>query len=247
MPLTRRRRSIVAGMRRGAGPLVLLALTASLALGSVPARAAPAPVSRFPASGELLRPTVARVAPRQRAGIVARMPRYRRDGQFEVVLALAARRDARGDWWYHVSVPGAPNGRRGWIPEAAADVRPVANRVVVHRGARQLEVRRVRDGKLLLRTTVAVGRPGAETPLGRDFYVTSAFVPTDPFFGSFALETSAYARVSDWPTHVVGIHGTSLPELLGQAVSHGCVRVAKKAAARLRRLAPLGTPVDILR
>jgi lipoprotein-anchoring transpeptidase ErfK/SrfK len=94
---------------------------------------------------------------------------------------------------------------------------------------------------------VAVGRPGAETPLGRDFYVLSAFVPTDPFFGSFALETSAYARVTDWPTNVVGIHGTSLPQLLGQAVSHGCIRVANDAAVRLRRLAPLGTPIDIVR
>ena len=239
-------RSIVRAMRRGAGTLALLALTAALALGQGGAGAAPAPVTRFPAAGELLRSTVARVAPSPTAAVVAPMPRYRRDAQFEIVLAVAARRDARGDWWYRVSLPGAPNGRRGWIPAEAADVRPVANRIVVHRGARRLEVRRVRDGKLLLRTTAAVGRPGARTPLGRDFYVTSAFVPTDPFFGSFALETSAYARVSDWPTHVVGIHGTSLPQLLGQAVSHGCVRVANGAAARLRVLAPLGTPIDVV-
>ena len=88
---------------------------------------------------------------------------------------------------------------------------------------------------------------GSATPLGRDFYVQSAFVPTDPFFGSFALETTAYARVSDWPTSVVGIHGTNQPEFLGEAVSHGCVRVANDVAARLRRLAPLGTPIDIVR
>ena len=56
----------------------------------------------------------------------------------------------------------------------------------------------------------------------------SAFVPTDPFYGVFALETSAYARVTDWPSDVVGIHGTNRPELLGQAVSHGCIRVAER-------------------
>ena len=104
----------------------------------------------------------------------------------------------------------------------------------------------MRDGRVLLRAIVAVGRPGAETPLGRDFYVASAFVPTDPFYGSFALETSAYARVTDWPTHVVGIHGTNQPQLLGQAVSHGCIRVANGVARRLRRLAPLGTPIAIV-
>ena len=98
----------------------------------------------------------------------------------------------------------------------------------------------------MLRSTAAVGAAGSETPRGRAFYVQSAFVPTDPFYGSFALETSAFARVTDWPTSVVGIHGTSLPWLLGQAVSHGCVRVSNATATRLRRLAPLGTPIDIV-
>jgi lipoprotein-anchoring transpeptidase ErfK/SrfK len=121
------------------------------------------------------------------------------------------------------------------------------NRIVVRLGARRLEVRRIRDGRLLLRTVAAVGAAGSATPRGRDFYVQSAFFPSDPFFGAFALETTAFARVTDWPTNVVGIHGTNRPELLGQAVSHGCIRVDNEAAARLRRLAPLGTPIDILR
>jgi lipoprotein-anchoring transpeptidase ErfK/SrfK len=117
----------------------------------------------------------------------------------------------------------------------------------VRLGARRLEVRRVRGGRLLLRSVVAIGAPGSATPVGRDFYVESAFVPTDPFYGAFALETSAFARVSDWPTNVVGIHGTDMPELLGQAVSHGCIRVSNDVARRLERLAPLGTPIDVLR
>jgi lipoprotein-anchoring transpeptidase ErfK/SrfK len=52
--------------------------------------------------------------------------------------------------------------------------------------------------------------------------------------------------VSDWPGGgVVGIHGTSMPQLLGQAVSHGCVRVANVTAVKLKRYAPLGTPISI--
>jgi lipoprotein-anchoring transpeptidase ErfK/SrfK len=126
------------------------------------------------------------------------------------------------------------------------EVRPVVNRIVVRLATRRLEVRRVRDGRVLLRAVAAVGAAGSETPRGQSFYVQSAFVPTDPFYGTFALETSAYARVTDWPSDVVGIHGTNQPELLGQAVSHGCIRVANDVAARLRRLAPLGTPIDIV-
>jgi lipoprotein-anchoring transpeptidase ErfK/SrfK len=34
--------------------------------------------------------------------------------------------------------------------------------------------------------------------------------------------------------------------LLGQAVSHGCVRVSNATAALLRRWAPLGTPISIV-
>ena len=233
--------------RRAIASVAAIALAAAFASAVAAAGGAAGPTTAFPAAGELVRSTVARTAPRPDAPIATRMPRYRPDAQFAIVLALAARRGADGEWWYRVSLPGRPNGRRGWIPADAAALHPVTNRIVVHRAARQLEVRRVRDAKVLLRTMVAVGRPGAETPLGRDFYVASAFVPTDPFYGSFALETSAYARVTDWPTHVVGIHGTNQPELLGQAVSHGCIRVANGVARRLRRLAPLGTPIDILR
>jgi lipoprotein-anchoring transpeptidase ErfK/SrfK len=44
---------------------------------------------------------------------------------------------------------------------------------------------------------------------------------------------------------VVGIHGTNEPQLLGQAVSHGCVRVSNTTARALKRFAPLGTPIWI--
>jgi lipoprotein-anchoring transpeptidase ErfK/SrfK len=233
--------------RRAIASVAAIALAAAFASAVAAAGGAAGPTTAFPAAGELVRSTVARTAPRPDAPIAARMPRFRPDAQFAIVLALTARRGVDGDWWYRVSLPGRPNGNRGWIPADAAAVHPVTNRIVVHRAARQLEVRRVRDGKVLLRTIVAVGRPGAETPLGSDFYVASAFVPTDPFFGSFALETSAYSRLTDWPDDgVVGIHGTDRPALIGQAVSHGCVRVTNDVALRLRRLAPLGTPIDIV-
>jgi hypothetical protein len=125
------------------------------------------------------------------------MRRFRADAEFQVVLALESRRGPDRAWWYRLSLPGSPNGARGWVRAEAVDVRPVVNRIVVRLASRRLEVRRVRDGKLLLRSVVAVGAPGSETPRGRDFCVQSAFVPTDPFYGEFALETSAFARVTD--------------------------------------------------
>lgn len=225
--------------------VALAAASCALAPGAGAGTTMPA---RFPAAGVLTRAVVlVRAAPVSSASVVRRMHRFRPDHQFQIVLALGSRRGPNGAEWYRLSLPGRPNGARGWIRADALEARPVVNRIVVRLGQRRLEVRRVRDGKRLLATTAAVGAVGSATPLGRDYYVTSGFVPTDPFFGSFALETSAYARVTDWPTDVVGIHGTNQPWLLGQAVSHGCVRVANAAATRLRRLAPLGTPVDVVR
>ena len=85
-----------------------------------------------------------------------------------------------------------------------------------------------------------------ETPLGL-FYVTWTFVPTAPVLGRYAFETSAYSRLSEWPGGgIVGIHGTFSPWLLGQAVSHGCVRVGNRDILRMRALVRLGTPIRIV-
>jgi lipoprotein-anchoring transpeptidase ErfK/SrfK len=161
------------------------------------------------------------------------------------VLARELRADRAGGLWYRISIPGRPNGRHGWIRSGAASLKPTVAEIVIRRGARTLEL--YRAGKLHLRTRVAIGARGMETPLGL-FYVTSRFRPKDTFFGSYALETSAYSKLSEWPGGgVVGIHGTSRPDLLGRAVSHGCVRVSNSAALVLKRLAPLGTPIRVVR
>lgn len=224
-----------------------LALCIALVIAWAPASHAAASPVRLPAAGELLAPTVAvRAAPRPSARRVGVLRQFQTNSQFQIVLAIRAQRGA-GGWWYELSVPGRPNGRRGWVPADALDLSHMRNRIVVHVRARTIEVTRIADGRVLLRAIVAVGKPGAETPLGRNFYVQARWVPTDPFYGTFALETSAYSKLSEWPGGgLAGIHGTDRPDLLGQAVSHGCVRVSNAVATALERLAPLGTPVDLL-
>jgi hypothetical protein len=203
---------------------------------------------RLPAAGELVSSNAAvRAAPASHARRVRLLHRLGPDGQFRVVLAVAARRGSDGVWWYELSLPGRPNGQRGWVRGDLVDLRPVANRIVVHVTTRRLEVHRIVGNVLLLSTVAAVGRPAAPTPLGRDFFVQGRYIPDDPFFGPFVLVTSAYSKLSDWPGGgLAGIHGTDQPGLLGQAVSHGCVRVSNAVALELERLAPLGTPVDLL-
>ena len=65
-------------------------------------------------------------------------------------------------------------------------------------------------------------------------------------YGAYALGTSAYAKVSDWPGGgVVGIHGTDQPQLIPGRPSHGCVRVRNADMAPLYKLTPIGTPITI--
>jgi lipoprotein-anchoring transpeptidase ErfK/SrfK len=181
---------------------------------------------------------------------IAVLRQFRPDFRPQYVLALDAVRTKAGKpTWYRISVPGRPNGRTGWVRAGALELHPVAKRLIVYRGARRFEFW---DGRRLVRSgKVAVGKPGAETPLGL-FYVTDKFNPSiDPdwaILGAFAFETSAYSKLTDWPGGgIVGVHGTPWTSLLGQAVSHGCVRMDNRDVEFLRNRVPLGMPVKIVR
>jgi hypothetical protein len=227
---------------------VLVAVATALLFVSASASGVSEVSVRLPAAGELVSSrVVVRVSPDREARVLRVLRQLRADQQFAVVLAIRAARGSDGGWWYELSLSGRPNGQRGWVRGEFLDLHPVANRIVVRVSARHIFVRRIADNRMLLSGEVAVGKPGAETPLGHDFFVQGRFFPRDPFFGGFVLETSAYSKLSDWPGGgLAGIHGTNQPQLLGQAVSHGCVRVSDRVVRALQRLAPLGTPIDLL-
>jgi len=220
-----------------------LVFASTLVAGS--SAAAPALPASYPAAGDLVATRVAvRTSPDRSAKVIRLLQQFRSDYRLQVVLAVGQATGSDGTAWFKLNLPMRPNGTIGWIPAAAAALRPTQSRIVVHRGLRRIEL--FRGGKRLLDAKVAVGAPGRETPLG-EFYVTARFVPDDPFLGTFALETSAYSRLTEWPGGgKVGIHGTSKPWLLGQAVSHGCVRVSNQTALALEHLAPVGTPISIV-
>ena len=220
-----------------------LALALLLWTGEARAEAGRASV---PAAGHIEWAQVAvRAKPTVTAARTTVLTQFRDDFRPRVVLALGVRHDAKGrPSWYRISLPGRPNGWTGWVPAGSVDLKPIRKEIVIDRSARTLELQDA--GRVVLRTRVAVGAYGMETPLGR-FYVQAKFRPTAPILGAFAFETSAYSKLSEWPGGgIVGIHGTNTPALLGQAVSHGCVRVANDAILRLRRLVPVGTPITIV-
>jgi lipoprotein-anchoring transpeptidase ErfK/SrfK len=209
------------------------------------AKSAPQAVVALPAAGDLVAPSVvARSAPSPNASRVLVLHQFRPDFRQQEVLAIGAKVGSDGQLWYRLSLPMRPNNTTGWVSSRQLDLHHVANRIVINIAKRRMQV--LHGNQVLYATTVAVGRPGMETPTGH-YYVQVRFHPDDSFLGVFAFETSAYSKLTEWPGGgVVGIHGTSAPQLLGQAVSHGCVRMSNEAALVLKKLVPLGTPITIV-
>jgi lipoprotein-anchoring transpeptidase ErfK/SrfK len=201
--------------------------------------------SVFPAAGQLTVHSVpVRKTPSPHAQVIRVMHAFRPDFRPQEMFAVRKAVGSDGEEWYRVSIPMRPNGTYGWIPANTVSLEPAHSQIVVDISRRTIDI--YRFGKHKWHGKVAVGAPGRETPVGH-YYVAARFVPYhDPFLGVFAVETSAYSKLTEWPGGgVVGIHGTDLPQLLGQAVSHGCVRVSNTTALQLKTLAPLGTPIWI--
>jgi lipoprotein-anchoring transpeptidase ErfK/SrfK len=224
-----------------AGSATAVAATRASAGSSVPTKVE----SVFPAAGSLLVHSVAvRAHPNPGSKVIKVMHDFRADFRPQEMFAVGKQTGADGNVWYHVSIPMRPNGTYGWVPASTVSLAPTHGQIKISLDRRTIDL--YWKGKHVWHGKVAIGAPGRETPLGK-YFVAARFVPYhDPFLGVFAVETSAYSKLTEWPGGgVVGIHGTSLPQLLGQAVSHGCVRVANVTAEKLKRYAPLGTPISI--
>jgi lipoprotein-anchoring transpeptidase ErfK/SrfK len=159
------------------------------------------------------------------------------------VLAVIGRRAG----WLRVMVPELANGESAWVRASAT--RPGVTRISLHvdRSRRRLELRRGR--RVLRRVTVAVGRPDTPTPLGR-FAVTDRLRATsgDSPYGCCAIALTGHQTklLPGWPGgDRLAVHGTPLPETIGQAVSLGCMRAARRDLEALMRRVPLGAPVFI--
>jgi len=201
--------------------------------------------SIFPAAGQFVAYQVpVRVAPNPHAHVIKVMTQFRDDYRVQEVFAVTRQMGTDHRLWYKISVPMRPNGTMGWIPASTVQLAPTVAQIEVHRQSRTIDL--YWHGDHVWHAIVAVGAPGMETPLGH-YYVAARFVPyDDPFLGVFGVETSGYSRLSEWPGGGwFGIHGTDMPQLLGQAVSHGCIRVSNLTATKLRQYAPLGTPIAI--
>jgi lipoprotein-anchoring transpeptidase ErfK/SrfK len=209
-----------------------------------PSRSQPATYASARRRGQpiavLLRSTALRSAP---GGDAVATLRRRTEFGSPTVLATVGQRGR----WLRVMAPQLPNGGTGWIRADAAAVVASPWSVRADLSRREVEVRR--NGRVVRRFAVAIGKPTTPTPPGR-------FAVTDKLRiggGSRAYGCCALALSGHQP-HIepgwrggdrLAIHGTSSPATIGFAASFGCLRASERDVRWVVHNVELGSVVEI--
>ncbi len=146
--------------------------------------------------------------------------------------------------WYRVQAPVKPNGSTGYVRADEVFLYRVDTRIEVDLSKRRVTL--FRRGRRVLSSRAAIGSSSTPTPLG-SFYVNQKLIPTDSGgpFGPGAVGISSFSEVlTGWAQGgPIALHGTNRPELIGAAVSNGCIRLPNPILRRLFAAVYPGTPV----
>jgi lipoprotein-anchoring transpeptidase ErfK/SrfK len=167
-----------------------------------------------------------------------------------VALLVLDARVVNGATWLRVLLPRRPNGSSVWIDANLVRLTRTPWRIDISLERRTVTL--LRDGRVIRRWRAVVGKPSTPTPTGL-FSVYQRVRQTDPnaFLGSWALLLSGFSNVLrrfDGGPGRFAIHGrggASLLDPLGDARSHGCVRIDNRAIDVLAADVGDGTPVRI--
>jgi hypothetical protein len=239
----------------GGGWTVVRARAAGAALPPLPAApvvtpsasASPLPAVQRWQVAKAVGPLVAYRRPSTSAPVRGRFGLSNASGYPSVFLVRAVR-EVGGVTWYDVWLPVRPNGTHGWVRQGDVSIYTTTAKIVVHLAARRLTV--YRGGAEVGSFPVAVGMPSLPTPTGT-YYIDEKLLPSAPGgpYGVLAMGLSAFQpRLPDWPLGgPVAIHGTNEDALIGQAVSHGCIRMHNADLLKVSAWVPTGSPVVIER
>lgn len=239
------------GFRRGVSALALALL--ATAVGCIPASTAGAADAGVPTSRPLvalLHDHVARARPSAHARKVEAVAARRPLTRVRTVLPVLGHRGSGGRTsWLRVRLPGRPNGHTGWISARRTRAGATEWYVAVKLSARRVTV--FRDGRAVRRFSAVVGKPSTPTPRGQFFIEEALALSPYDAGGPFALATSARSDVLhefDGGPGQIAIHGTdNLSGAPGTAVSHGCIRLRRRAITWLARRIGSGVPLTIAR
>ena len=196
------------------------------------------------------RTTVVHAAPNASSRVVSNLDLKTTDMQTtNIVLVLDGLERSRTESWYRVRLPILPNNSTGWVKASdLGDLYEVDTHLYVN--TKTLTATLQRDGVTIFTTRVGVGKATTPTPKGQ-FYIRGKLTHFgNDFYGPIVFGTSARSASKAPEMRVfgdgfVGVHGTSLPQLIPGRPSHGCIRMLNSAIVRLSQLMKVGTPLTI--
>ncbi len=229
-------------------PIIVLCACSGVAAASAAAASAPSRIGATQRLAEVWYAHQAYRYPRTTSRKVAFVPPGTPITGEHTTLPVIAQLNGTGDTrWLKVLLPGRPNGLSGWIEEGGTSERITPWHITVNLHARRLRV--YLDGRLRRSLSAVVGKPSSPTPTGNFFVQETVILGASRAGGPFALALSARSNVFsefDGGPGQIAIHGRDLlGGTLGQAQSHGCVRLGTAAIDWLAARIGPGVPVNI--
>jgi lipoprotein-anchoring transpeptidase ErfK/SrfK len=137
-------------------------------------------------------------------------------------------------------------------PEAEPTIAVVAPHLVLKLKERKVYV--YQGNKVLASYPVAIGKKGWETPKGNFQVIQLVENPIwqNPWNGNIVPAGPKNPLGERWigfwtdGKNYIGFHGTTAENLIGQAVSHGCVRMRNKDIKEMFENVKIGTPVIVV-
>lgn len=176
---------------------------------------------------------------------------------FDNRLALLVDEFDSTEAWAKVFIPVRPNGTTAWVQTAFFTVEQhnyhitidlSENTVQVWQGDTALFI----DSEGESTPQIAVmGKPSRPTPVVRS-YIDEKIVggSLSPAYGDWVLSIAAFSEslgtFGGGGMPKLALHGTNQPELMGQYVSSGCVRIPNDVVSFIAETVPVGTVVDIV-
>ncbi len=157
---------------------------------------------------------------------------------------------AQGDEWVQVELPVRPNGARGWVRAENFNWSTVSHHITIDVSDRSVAL--YEGDNLITSTGAIVGKPATPTPSLRGFIVEKlpnhSQQNASVVLGDWILMLSFFSEVLNsfgGGLPRIALHGTHIPERVGEALSNGCIRIPNEIIEVIAQTAPLGTVVTI--
>ncbi|MDE0654494.1 MAG: L,D-transpeptidase [bacterium] len=158
---------------------------------------------------------------------------------------------SQDDEWVQVELPVRPNGASGWVRAEHFSWSTVNHHILIDVSDRSVAL--FEGDNLVASTGAIVGKPATPTPTLKGFLVEK--LPNHDqqnasiVLGDWILMLSFFSEALNsfsGGLPRIALHGTHIPERVGEALSNGCIRIPNNIVETIAQQAPLGTVVNIV-